>query len=174
MRRLLFLLFGPLAAALAALVLTAGPASASSPHFAKGPDYTATTTALTATGQAAGLANLPTAAFLTAQTVNVDFHCVNHGNNFAPGHPASFSAVTGPTESISPHNGTIKFDVTLPAPVPSAASVCPNKNWKVIVDEADYLGVVLHIQQNGADILSDGPHDFTSCAAGVGNCVFTG
>ena len=177
MRRLLFMLFGPLAVALAVIGLSAGPALASSPHFTHGPDYTATTTALTATGQAAGLANAPTAAFLTADTVNVYFHCVNHGNNFAPGHPASQSPAIGPTENITPHNGTIKFDVSLPAPVPSAASACPNKNWKVVVDEVDYLGVVLHIQQNGTDILTDGPHDFSTCAAFEppgGQCAFTG
>lgn len=180
MRRLLFMLFGPLAVALAALGLSAGPAFAgqANPHFTHGPDYTATTTALTATGQAAGLDSLPTAAFLTASTVNVYYHCLNHGNNFAPGHPATFTGVTGPTEDITPHNGTIKFDVSLPAPVPTAASACPNKNWKVVVDEVDYLGVVLHIQQNGLDILTDGPHDFSTCATfatrGPGSCAFTG
>lgn len=171
-RRMVFILALPVA--LFMLVMGATSAFASSPHFVKGPTYTATTTELTATGQAAGLANAPTAAFLTATSVNVYFHCTNHGNNFAPGHPASQSPATGPTENITPRNGTIKFDVTLPAPVPSPASVCPNKNWNVVIDETDYLGVVLHIQQNGLDILSDGPHDFTSCAAGIGACVFTG
>jgi putative transposase len=60
----------------------------------------------------------------------------------------------------APHNGQITFSVSLPAPVPSAADECPNKNWKVVVSHVDYLGVVLHIQQNGVDILCDGPHDF--------------
>lgn len=174
-RRIVFILTLPVF--LVVFAMGASSALAANPHFTKGPDYTATTTALTATGQAAGLANLPTQAFLTATAVNVYFHCVNHGNNFAPGHPASQSPAVGPTEDISPHNGNIKFDVSLPAPIPTAASVCPNKNWKVVVDEVDYLGVVLHIQQNGTDILTDGPHDFSTCATFAppgGQCAFTG
>lgn len=171
-RRMVFILTLPVVLVL--FVMGATSAFASSPHFVKGPTYTATTAELTATGQAAGLANAPTAAFLTATSITTFFHCVNHGTNFAPGHPASEAPAQGPTEIIAPHNGTIKFDVTLPAPVPKAVDVCPNKNWTVVVDESDYFGVVLHIQQNGVDILSDGPHDFTSCAAGFGNCTFTG
>lgn len=154
-------LFLPLVGLVAVAALAFAPtAVASSPHFVKGPDYTATTSALTATGKAAGLANAPTAAFLTADEIDVAFHCVNKGNNFAPGHPATSTNVTGPTEDIAPHNGQITFNVSLPAPVPSAAQECPNRNWKVVVDSVDYLGVVLHIQQNGNDILSDGPNDF--------------
>jgi hypothetical protein len=52
------------------------------------------------------------------------------------------------------------FNVSLPAPVPSAADVCPSKKWTVVVSHVDYLGVVLHIQQNGVDLLTDGPNDF--------------
>jgi hypothetical protein len=159
MKRLLLALGGMLAVAALAF---APAAVASSPHFVKGPDYTATTSALTATGQAAGLANEPTQAFLTADEIDVAFHCVNKGNNFAPGHPATSTNAVGPVEDIAPHNGTIKFDVSLPAPVPSAAQECPNRNWKVIVDSVDYLGVVLHIQQGGVDILTDGPNDFSA------------
>jgi hypothetical protein len=67
------------------------------------------------------------------------------------------------------------FSPTLPAFVPTASGTCPNKNCKVIVDEVDYLGVVLSISDaNGNVLLSDGPNDFTLCAAGFGACVFTG
>jgi hypothetical protein len=38
--------------------------------------------------------------------------------------------------------------------------VCPSKKWTVVVSHVDYLGVVLHIQQNGVDLLTDGPNDF--------------
>jgi hypothetical protein len=154
MRRFALILAGVLVLALASTALAANP------HFVKGPDYTATTSALTASGKAAGLANAPTQAFLTADQVNVSYHCVNHGNNFAPGHPATSTSVAGPTQNISPRNGQITFNATLPAPVPSAADACPSRQWRVIVDSVDYLGVVLHIQQNGVDILSDGPNDF--------------
>ena len=170
MKRFLFVAFS----ALFALTLGASVALADSPHFVKGPFYTPTTTALTATGKAAGMGNSTTDAFLTADSVNVYFHCVNHGNNFAPGHPASQSPAQGPTQELTPRNGQITFSVSLPAPTVSAADECPNQNWKVIIDEVDYLGVVLHFQQNGVDILTDGPHDFTTCADGIGQCVFTG
>ena len=42
----------------------------------------------------------------------------------------------------------------------SAPDACPNLNLRVIVDSVDYVGVVLHIRQNGTDILTDGPNDF--------------
>jgi hypothetical protein len=162
-------------AATFALTLGAQAALADSPHFVNGPNYTATTTELTASGKAAGLGNSPLSAQLTADSIVVYFHCVNHGNNFAPGHPATQSPAAGPTQPITPRNGQITFSPTLPAFVPSVSGNCPNKNWKVIVDEVDYLGVLLTIKDaNGDVLLSDGPNDFTSCAAGFGACVFTG
>lgn len=146
---------------LAALATSATVAFADSPHFVQGPNYTATTSALTASGKAAGLGQSATQAFLTAASIDVSFHCVNKGNNFAPGHPATSSGVTGPTQDIAPRNGQITFSPSLPAPVPST-SECPNRNWRVIVDSVFYNDVVLHIQQNGVDILTDGPNDFTA------------
>jgi hypothetical protein len=151
----------PVAVVCAGLVATS-VAFASSPHFVKGPTYSATTSALTASGKAAGLANEPTAAFLTAEQVDVFYQCRNHGQNFAPGHPATSTGVTGPSKDFAPHNGQITFSVSLPAPVPSAADACPSKKWTVVVSRVDYLGVTLHIQQNGSDILIDGPNDFTA------------
>jgi hypothetical protein len=157
-----------------ALTLSAQAAFADSPHFVNGPTYTATTTELTATGKAAGLGNSPTQAQLTAQAVNVYSHCVNKGGNFAPGHPATQSPAAGVPQDIAPRNGQITFSPTLPAPSLSVAATCPNGNWRIIVDEVDYLGVVLTISQGTTVLLSDGPNDFTSCAAGIGQCVFTG
>jgi hypothetical protein len=144
----------------AACMSIAVPAMADSPHFVKGPTYDATLTSLTATGKAAGLANVVTTAFLSAREIDVTYQCRNHGQNFAPGHPAVSTDVTGPPEQIAPHNGQITFSVSLPATPPSAADACPNANWTVVVSHVDYLGVVLHIQQNGQDILSDQAGDF--------------
>ncbi|HET7425750.1 MAG TPA: hypothetical protein VFJ50_01835 [Gemmatimonadales bacterium] len=148
------------ATAVAAACTMAIPAMASSPHFISGPTYKATTTALTASGKAAGLDGAVTKAFLTAGEIDVFFQCRNHGQNFAPGHPATSTGVTGPSEDITPHNGQITFNVSLPAPVPSAAAECPNRNWTVVVTSVIYRNVVLHIQQNGVDLLTDGPHTF--------------
>ncbi len=128
MRRIAFVLIS----AVTTVVMGASAALAASPHFTHGPDYTATTTELTATGQAAGLAALATTAQLTADSVVTNFHCVNHGNNFAPGHPAVESPAAGTPQAITPRNGNIKFSPTLPAFVPNAADVCPNKNWNQV------------------------------------------
>jgi hypothetical protein len=157
MRRFALILAGLLALAFASTAL------ADSPHFVKGPDYTATTSSLTATGKAAGLGNGPAQAFLTADEVSVSFHCQNNGGNFAPGHPATSENVAGPTQQITPRNGSISFSPSLSAPVPSAADQCPSRKWRVIVDSVDYIGVTLHIQQPpGTDVLTDGPNDFSA------------
>jgi len=150
-----------LVVACAALALPA-LAFGQNPHFVRGPDYTATTSELTATGKAAGLGTDVTSAFLTADQVDVSFRCRNHGQNFAPGHPASSTNVEGPTQQITPRNGAITFNVSLPASVPSAEDVCPSKQWDVIVESVDYIGVTLHLQQNGTDVLTDGPNDFSA------------
>ena len=155
MRRIALSLAGLLALVFATTAL------ADSPHFVKGPTYTATTSALTVTGKAAGLGNGPTEAFLTADTISVSFHCQNNGGNFAPGHPATFGSVVGSKQQITPRNGSISFSPSLSAPVPSAADECPSRKWKVIVESVDYIGVTLHIQQPpGTDVLVDGPNDF--------------
>src|SRR4029450_10941587 len=102
----------------------------------------------TGAGRAAGMPNVPPSAFMTATSVNTYFHCENKGGNFAPGHPASQSPVTGPTQDIAPRNGQIPFSVSLPATVPST-SECPNGNSKVIVDEVDTSGVSLRCHRGG-------------------------
>ena len=147
-----------------AVALLALPALAfgQNPHFVRGPDYTATTSALTATGKAAGLGTEVTNAFLTAESIDVTFQCRNHGDNFAPGHPATTENAVGPEESITPRNGAITFDVSLPAPTPSAADNCPSKKWTVVVTSVEYNGVTLHLQQNGNDVLTDNAGDFSA------------
>jgi hypothetical protein len=144
--------------------LAAPAALADNPQFNKGPFYNATVTSLTANGKATGLGNSPTAIFLTASRVDVFYQCQNNGGNFMPGHPASFTGVTGPTQNATPHNGQITFNVSIPAPVVVAnkANCGSNGNWTVVVSRVDYIGVTLHIQQNGVDILTDGPYDFTA------------
>ena len=164
MRHLRYVIAAFAAAAVAGIF--AAVANADNPKFLTGPNYTATTSALTASGKATGLGNSPVSAFLTADSVDVNFQCRNHGQNFAPGHPATATNVTGPTQTFAPHNGNIVFNVSLPAPVPpSAADVCPSKQWTVVVTSVSYNGVVLHIQSQanpGVDLLFDGPNDFTA------------
>jgi hypothetical protein len=132
-------------------------AIADSAHFIGTPTCTKSlSTGLTCSGKAAGLGNGPTDAFLTADSVSATYECVNKGGNVAPGQPVVESMVTGPTQTITPHNGQISFSPTIPPPpTPSAASQCPNGNWTVHLTSLTYTNVVLHIQQPpGTDVLT--------------------
>jgi hypothetical protein len=143
--------------AVAALTF-AVPASAQSPHFIGTPvcAKNSNTGVLTCSGKAAGLANGPTVAFLTADSVTATFECVNKGGNVAPGQPVVQQDVTGPTQNIEPRNGQITFSPSLnPPPTPSARDTCPNGNWTVRRTSLTYNNVVLHIQQpQGTDVLT--------------------
>jgi hypothetical protein len=138
------------------LALGAQAADAASQHFIGSPAIAKSTeTDLTVTWKAAGLGNLPSGAFLTADRVEAQSTCVNPGGNVAPGQPLVFEDVQGPTTPIPPSNGNITFTVTLPPPpTPDPDDVCPNGNWSVRLDSLTYFGVVLHIQQGTTDILT--------------------
>nr|WSY53022.1 hypothetical protein OG999_24835 [Streptomyces sp. NBC_00886] len=157
MRRVLKLL----SMTLLALGLGAVPALADSPHFIGEPTCSAKTISasgatITCSGKAAGLGTGPAKVFLTADQVDVQYICVNRGGNTAPGHPAFFQNVTGPTQNITPRSGQITFRASLSTPPnPPSSQVCPNGNWRVVVTSATFEDVVLHIQQpSGNDILT--------------------
>jgi hypothetical protein len=156
MRRLFVILVGAIAALAVSVPLAVG--GQANPHFIGTPTCAkdSKTFVLTCSGKAAGLGDLPTAAFLTADSVTEQLQCVNHGGNVAPGIKATSPSQAGPTQQIAPHDGQITFSVSLsppPTPSPTAAG-CPNGNWKVVVLSVTYDDVVLHIQQNGVDVLS--------------------
>jgi hypothetical protein len=156
LRRILFLLTVP--AMLLGSVLFATAAQAQSPHFVGTPSCTKSlSSGLTCSGKAAGLGNGPTAAFLTAGSITANYVCQNKGGNVAPGQPVVTQNVTGPTQNITPRNGQITFSPTIPPPTPpSAATECPNGNWKVVLTSLTYTDVTLHIQQPpGTDVLTD-------------------
>ncbi|MGA5197544.1 hypothetical protein [Streptomyces exfoliatus] len=132
-------------------------ATAQSPHFIGEVTCTKSlTTGLQCSGKAAGLGNSPTSAFLTASSVEAEYVCSNRGGNIAPGQGTEFQNVVGPVQVIPPRNGQITFrNVTIPVPeAPSARDVCPNRNWRVNLLHLTFNDVVLHIQQNGTDILT--------------------
>src|SRR5919202_842913 len=127
-----------------ALGVSGSVALAESPHFIGTPTCTKSSSgALTCSGKAAGLGNGPTDAFLTADSVQATYECVNHGGNVAPGQPIVEQNVTGPTQHITPHNGQITFSPTLSPPAtPSAKDTCPNGNWTVRRTSLTYTNVV--------------------------------
>ncbi|MGW7385186.1 hypothetical protein [Streptomyces sp. NPDC054794] len=142
---------------LAATTAAMTTATAQSPHFVGDVTCTKSLTAgLQCSGKAAGLGNSPTDAFLTAASVEAEYVCVNRGGNVAPGQGTEFQNVTGPVQHIQPRNGQITFrNVTIPPPeTPSPREVCPNGNWSVTLLHLTYNHVVLHIQQDGTDILT--------------------
>jgi hypothetical protein len=137
-------------------MLAATPVLAQSPHFIGTPTCTKSVTGgLTCSGKAAGLGNVVTDVFLTADSVTANSVCRNKGGNVAPGQPVVTQEVTGPTTQIPPSSGNVVFSATLPAPAtPSAAAVCPNGNWTVELTSLTFTNVVLHFQQSGTDILT--------------------
>jgi hypothetical protein len=138
-----------LAALVGAIAAISAVAFADSPHFIGTPTCSKSlTSGLTCSGKAAGLGNGPTAAFLTADSITANYVCKNHGGNIAPGQPLVLQNVTGPSQTITPHNGQITFSPNIPAPTPpSSATECPNGNWTVVLTSLTYTNVVLHIQQ---------------------------
>jgi hypothetical protein len=156
MRRIILML-ALVAAFVAVLAISAIPVLAASAHFVGTPTLTKSPSGvITVSGKAAGLGNGPTAAFLTADSVVAKYECVNKGGNVAPGQPVVTQNVTGPTQTINPRNGQITFSVKLSPPAPpSAATECPNGNWKVRLTSITYTNVVLHIEQPpGTEVLT--------------------
>lgn len=145
------------AALVGAIAAISAIAFAESPHFIGTPTCTKSlASGLTCSGKAAGLGNGPTAAFLTADKVTANYVCKNHGGNIAPGQPVVTQDVTGPRQTITPHNGQITFSPNIPPPTPPSSAVeCPNGNWAVVLTSLSYTNVVLHIQQPpGTDVLT--------------------
>jgi len=100
MRRLLFLLLGPLAAALASIVLVASPAAADSPHFIFATNSIDTSTgALVTSFKDAGLGTGTTSIAITlSATASATYQCYNKAGNKPEGVPKSF----GPTALATP------------------------------------------------------------------------
>jgi hypothetical protein len=126
LRRILFIFTVP--AVLLASIMFATAAQAQSPHFIGTPTCTkSVTSGLTCSGKAAGLGNSPSAAFLTASSVTATYVCQNKGGNVAPGQPVVTQNVTGPTQTITPHNGQITFSPTIPPP--ATPRNVPTRGW---------------------------------------------
>jgi hypothetical protein len=143
-------------AASALLLMAPMLAAAASPHFIKTPQITKNSNlSLTASFKAAGLANLPTGAFLTSSGGTAELQCVNPGGNNPPPKLVDFGPLQGQTTNIQPRNGQITASATIgPPSLPGPSEICPNPNWSVQIVSLTYEDVVLHIQQNGGDILT--------------------
>jgi hypothetical protein len=131
-------------------VLAASPHFIGTPTIVKNPNGS-----LTTSFKAAGLANIVTGAFLTSSGGTAVLQCVNPGGNNPPPKQVTFGPLQGQETFIQPSNGQITASATIgPPPLPSASQICPNPNWSVALLSITYFNVVLHIQQNGFDILT--------------------
>ena len=139
-----------------AMIAAPSLAFAASPHFIGTPTITHNTDfSLIANFKAAGLANIVTGAFLTSSGGTANLQCVNPGGNNPPPKLVSFGPIQGFVTTIQPNNGQITASASIgPPSLPSASQICPNPSWHVAILSIIYDNVVLHIQQNGVDILT--------------------
>jgi hypothetical protein len=148
----------PIVAVIASALLLMTPmlAAAASPHFIGTPTITKNSDfSLTAHFKAAGLANLPTGAFLSSSGGTAVLQCVNPGGNNPPPKEVDFGPLQGQAVNIQPRNGQITASPTIgPPPLPDAEEICPNPNWTIDIVSITYNNVVLHIQQDRIDVLT--------------------
>ena len=139
------------------LVITTAPlALGQSPHFIGTPRITKNSDAsLTASFRAAGLGNVVSNVFLSTFGGSAVLQCVNPGGNSPPPQQVTFGPLQGLAVTVQPRNGQITASPTIgPPALPSSAELCPNPNWSVAIVSLTYFDVVLHIQQQGFDILT--------------------
>lgn len=79
--------------------------------------------------------------------------CVDSGGAVAE--LLAFGPIQGLITTVQPRNGNVAATVTIgPPALPSASQVCTDPSDTIEVIKITYDNVVLHIQQNGVDILT--------------------
>jgi hypothetical protein len=145
-------------ATIASALLLMAPilAAAASPHFIGTPTIVKNSDfSLTAKFKAAGLGNVVTNIFLSSSGGSADLQCVNPGGNNPPPKQVDFGPLQGQVVTVQPRNGQVSASPTIgPPSLPGASEICPNPNWSVQINSLTYENVVLHIQQQGSDILT--------------------
>lgn len=141
---------------IATFVLLAPLAFAASPHFIKTPSIVKNADlSLTAKFKAAGLGNTATDIFLSSSGGSAEMQCVNPGGNNPPPKHVDFGPLQGLIVTVQPRNGAVSATPTIgPPALPGASEICPNANWDVDIISLTYENVVLHIQQDGVDVLT--------------------
>lgn len=135
---------------LAPLALAASPHFIGTPTIGKNPNLS-----LTANFKAAGLGNVATNIFLSSSGGTAELQCVNPGGHNPPPKQVDFGPLQGLVVTVQPRNGQVTASPSIgPPTLPGASEVCPNPNWDVNIISLTYEDVVLHIQQNGFDILT--------------------
>jgi len=106
----------------------------------------------------AGLGSDPTQAFLTTSGVTAWTACTNKGGNNPPGQEAQFGPTQGQIVNITSRNSQITFHNATPLSITITAEQagCPD-NMTPSITSATFSDVVLHIVQNGQEVLT---HNF--------------
>ena len=147
-----------LVASTAALVLSATAAFAASVHLKnnRAPRLADNGLTATVTGALAGLGNGDVTITCIAEgDGSVVLH--NPGGNFVPGQNKVPIVVSG-SQTISADeikNGNVSFRVTTDepeTPTPDEAGA-PNDNWEVILDDVDFTGFTVIVEQGGEVVL---------------------
>jgi len=152
-RRILFIFALPMM--LAAFVLGASPALATSAHLKGNHPLSFTDNGLTLTGTAsyAGLGNFDTTQTLTA-TANPTATCTNPGSGVhqPPGHNPAPVTVTGSTSipASDIKNGNVTITTTTAPPVTPIAGApdCPNSSWTEDITDMAFTSATITVTQN--------------------------
>jgi hypothetical protein len=146
---------------LAFTIVSPSTVFAAAPHFVGTPTInkviSGNTANLFTSGKVAGLGSAPTNFFLSASGGSATYQCVNPGGNSPPPKVFTFGPLQGQIVTITPRNGQITFvNIVLPGPpAPSPTQVgCPNPNWNVALLHITFNNVVLHLVQNGQEVLT--------------------
>src|SRR5215831_8919848 len=157
MRRLLMLLFGPLAVVLSALVLVAGPAAADSPHFLFANNSINTSTgALNTAFKEVGLGTGTTSVGITLTAdATATYQCYNKAGNKPQGVPKSFgpSGVSG-SATFPVRNGNTT-GTAVAGPLSAGDFSCPSGQLRFL-DAVSYSNTVVTDQfGNSIDATQD-------------------
>ena len=144
MRRLLMLLFGPLALVLSALVLAAGPAAADSPHFQFADNSIDTSTgALNTAFKEVGLGTGTTSVGITVTAnATATYQCYNKAGNKPQGVPKTFgpSGVSG-SANFPVRNGQTT-GTAVAGPLSAGSFSCPSGQLRFL-DAVSYSNTVI-------------------------------
>jgi hypothetical protein len=121
------MLFGPLAAALAALVLSAGPALADSPHFLYANNSVGSNGALTTSFKEAGLGTGTTSVAITLKAdASALYQCFNNGGNHPKaGNKETVSSALQTSGNFPVSHGQTTAELSVGPPGPGDFS-CPS------------------------------------------------
>jgi hypothetical protein len=127
-----------------------------SPRFIETPTIEKNSnSSLTADFNATGLPNLVTTTYLSSAGGDSGLKCVDLQQQGPPSKLFSFNALKGQEVAIQPVNGEISNSSTIgPPQLPSASDFCFISALNIEIESITYEKVVLHLQQNGQNVLT--------------------